>query len=157
MSKNLFKKLRVFLAYFQYAYVRALSDVWCIATTSHGVGRSCSFMTRSIVYDPRTPTTEGFFLGPVLAPRGGPKSFFPCISWGVKSGRGQKEACSKRSGVKSGHGQKGAESVALVSRVGQSQSRWSVTLVSRVGQSRIFLVYKQRTTLIQQSVVYQTL
>ncbi len=30
-------------------------------------------MTRSIAYDPRTCTKKGFFLGPVLAPRGGPK------------------------------------------------------------------------------------
>jgi hypothetical protein len=59
-----------FLAYFQYAYVRALSDVWCIATTSYGIGQSCSFMARSIAYDPRTWTKKGNFLGPVLAPRG---------------------------------------------------------------------------------------
>ncbi len=61
-----------FLAYFQYAYVRALSGVRLsvLATTFHGVGRSCSFMARSIAYDPRTSVTEGFFLGPVLAPRG---------------------------------------------------------------------------------------
>ncbi len=38
------------------------------AITFHGVGRSCSFMARSIAYDPRTPTTEGIFLGPVFAP-----------------------------------------------------------------------------------------
>jgi hypothetical protein len=40
------------------------------AITSHGVGRSRSFVARSIAYDPRTLTTEGIFLGSVLAPRG---------------------------------------------------------------------------------------
>ncbi len=54
-----------FLACFQYAYVRALSGVCLsfLATTSHGVGRSCSFMARSIAYDPKTSVTEGFFFG----------------------------------------------------------------------------------------------
>ncbi len=51
----------------------------------------------------------------------GLKSFFPCISWGVKSGRGQKGAWSIRNGVKSRRHQK---CVALVCCV--SQSRWSV-------------------------------
>ncbi len=41
-----------------------------IAITFDGVGRLGSFMARSIAYDPRTSVTEGFFLGPVLAPRG---------------------------------------------------------------------------------------
>jgi hypothetical protein len=47
------------------------------AITSHGVGRSRSFVARSIAYDPRTLTTEGIFLGPVLAPSGGPEVLFP--------------------------------------------------------------------------------
>jgi hypothetical protein len=47
------------------------------ATTFQGVDRSCSFMARSIAYDPRTLTTEEIFLGPVLAPRGGPEILFP--------------------------------------------------------------------------------
>jgi hypothetical protein len=42
-------------------FVRCLS-VWG-AITSHGVGRSRSFMARSIAYDPRTLTTEGIFFG----------------------------------------------------------------------------------------------
>ncbi len=37
----------------------------------------CLFVARLIAYDPRTLTTEGIFLGPVLAPRGGPKILFP--------------------------------------------------------------------------------
>ncbi len=48
---------------FSYAIVRALSDEVWGAITFDGVGRSCSFMARSIAYDPRTPTTKGFFLG----------------------------------------------------------------------------------------------
>jgi hypothetical protein len=62
-----------FLAYFQYAYVRALSGVRpsFLATTSHGVGRSCSFMARSIASSlwPKDLSDGRIFLGPVLAPR----------------------------------------------------------------------------------------
>ncbi len=84
--------LLTFLAYFQYAYVRALSDVWCIATTSHGVGRYRSFVAHSIAYDPRTLTTEEIFLGPVLAPRGGPEILFSLVFfWGSKVGVANKE------------------------------------------------------------------
>jgi hypothetical protein len=73
-------------------------------------------------------------LGPVLAPRGGPEILFPLYFFG-----GQKWAWPKRSVVDKDRGQK-----------------WASPKMCRVGQSRIFLVYKQRTTLIQQSVVYQT-
>jgi hypothetical protein len=76
-----------------------VSDVEVI--TFDGVGRLGSFMARSIAYDPRTLIPKGFFFGPVLAPRGGGglKSFFPCVSLEVKSGRGQKGANQSRTSV----------------------------------------------------------
>jgi hypothetical protein len=54
--------MMLFLAYFQYAIVHALSvRPSVIATTSHGVGRSRSFVAQSIAYDPRTYTKKDFF------------------------------------------------------------------------------------------------
>ncbi len=76
-----------------------MSDVEVI--TFDGVGRLGSFLARSIAYDPSTSTTEGIFLGPVLASRGGPEVLFPLYFMG-----GQKWAWPKRSVVNKERGQK---------------------------------------------------
>ncbi len=119
-------KLSIFLAYF-HTLISALclSVASVIATTSHGVGRSRSFVARSIAYDPRTLTTKDFFIffGPVLAPRGGPEILFLLYFFG-----GQKWAWPKRSVVNKERGQKWAS----VSRVSQPRTLSAAYPFSRV-------------------------
>ncbi len=103
-----------FLAYFQYAYI-CRRFVWCLVYCYYFP--SCSFMASSIAYDPRTSVTEGFFLGPDLAPRGrawSPFSLvfhkeidFIAIYGGLRGrcwieGRGSERGVAKRGRAKGG-------------------------------------------------------
>ncbi len=86
-------------------FVRCLvSDVEAI--TFHGVGRSCSFMARSIAYDPRTSVAEVFFLGPVLAPRGRAWSPFSLYFIPSQSRTGKKAGKTQKTGKKPGKPEK---------------------------------------------------
>ncbi len=62
-------------------------------------------LARSIAYDPR------IFLGPVLAPRGGPEVLFPCI---LRGEGGRKGAWPKEGVAKRGRGQSGIFSIAYI-------------------------------------------
>jgi hypothetical protein len=60
--------MTIFLAYFQYAIVLALSVRLSVrlsvtATSLQGIDQFCLFMAQSIAYEPGTCLKEGIFLG----------------------------------------------------------------------------------------------
>jgi hypothetical protein len=104
---------------------------------------------------------RAFFHGPDFSVGG--LYFIRKIDFIALYGELQKRCWIERGGGRKGQGQKGrGQNGRCQKGAGSNGSVVKKCRVSRVGQSRtslsrIFLVYKQITTLIQQSVLYQTL